>query len=455
MIKDRVKGFKRVRAGDLLANPRNYRTHPEAQRTALARVLETIGFAGALLAREQPDGSLLLIDGHLRADIDPEFKVPVLVTDLTPAEADQLLAVFDPLTGMAEVDTTALQGLLHALESHQKNGLIVALEGMESLYAGLELIYPTTPETEGPSLAGETVEVPIPETAPQRCEPGSLWGIGPHRLIIGDGRSPGVWQALCQGEAATVVFTSPPYADRRKYDEEAGFVPIPPEEYVSWWDFLQINAYAQLAHDGSFFVNIKEHCEDGGRSLYVKDLTLAMVREWGWRLVDEYCWERVAMPGKWPERFKNEWEPVFHFARDGKIKFRPEHVLQAFKGDMTDAVTPGSGVHLDYAVNGGEAATVKSGTLDGALPGNVLSVSGTGSTGHEAAFPVGLPAFFIQAFSDPEDLVIDPFSGSGTTIIAAHQHGRKGYGIELSPAYGDLSLARIEAATGWTAERLA
>ena len=110
-IRDRIIGLRRVRAGDLLADARNWRRHPKAQRDALSGVLREIGYAGALLARETPDG-LRLIDGHLRASMDPDQVVPVLVLDLSEAEAGKLLATLDPLAAMATTDQDALMALL-------------------------------------------------------------------------------------------------------------------------------------------------------------------------------------------------------------------------------------------------------------------------------------------------------------------------------------------------------
>lgn len=109
--RDRIKEFRRVKASDLVPNPRNWRQHGEAQREAMRGVLEEIGYAGALLARETPEG-LVLIDGHLRRDMTPDQEVPVLILDVTEAEADQLLAIFDPLSAMAHADEEALQALL-------------------------------------------------------------------------------------------------------------------------------------------------------------------------------------------------------------------------------------------------------------------------------------------------------------------------------------------------------
>jgi ParB-like nuclease domain len=111
-IRDRIKELRRVPAGELRPNPRNWRTHSAAQRDALQGVLAEVGYAGALLARELADGSLELIDGHLRAETTPDMPVPVLVLDVTEDEANKILATHDPLAALAGVDRDALESLL-------------------------------------------------------------------------------------------------------------------------------------------------------------------------------------------------------------------------------------------------------------------------------------------------------------------------------------------------------
>jgi site-specific DNA-methyltransferase (adenine-specific)/site-specific DNA-methyltransferase (cytosine-N4-specific) len=91
-----------------------------------------------------------------------------------------------------------------------------------------------------------------------------------------------------------------------------------------------------------------------------------------------------------------------------------------------------------------------------ALPSNVLDIHTVNkNNGHQAAFPHKLPEWFIKAFSDEGDLIVDCFAGSGSTIVAAASTGRVGYGIELSPAYADIAISRIESLLGVGAERLA
>ncbi len=126
-IRDRIKELRRVRAGDLKPSPRNWRTHPDSQRAALEGVLSEIGYADALLARELPDGTLEIVDGHLRQSLNPDQEVPVLVLDVTEAEATKLLAVIDPLAGMAEADEEALGKLLAEIETDSE-GLAAMLD---------------------------------------------------------------------------------------------------------------------------------------------------------------------------------------------------------------------------------------------------------------------------------------------------------------------------------------
>jgi hypothetical protein len=128
-VRDRIKELRRVRAADLRPNPRNWRVHPPEQQAALRGVLAEVGYAGALLARELADGTLMLIDGHLRAETTPESMVPVLVLDVDEAEADKILLTHDPLAGMATASQDHLQALLDEVrtESAALRGLFETL----------------------------------------------------------------------------------------------------------------------------------------------------------------------------------------------------------------------------------------------------------------------------------------------------------------------------------------
>lgn len=101
-IRNRIKGHRRVRAGELVPHELNFRLHPEQQRAALEALYQEVGFARSLLAYELPDGRLKLIDGHLRRDLDPDMEVEVEVLDVSEDEARALLLSIDPLAALAE-----------------------------------------------------------------------------------------------------------------------------------------------------------------------------------------------------------------------------------------------------------------------------------------------------------------------------------------------------------------
>ena len=128
-IRDRIRELRRVPAKQLRANPKNWRMHPVGQREAMQGVLTEIGYADALIARECADGSLMLIDGHLRAETTPDQMVPVLVLDVTESEADKLLLTLDPLAGMAETNEELLAQLAAQtdIDSEAVRAMVAAL----------------------------------------------------------------------------------------------------------------------------------------------------------------------------------------------------------------------------------------------------------------------------------------------------------------------------------------
>lgn len=164
-IRDRVVELRRVPAADLLPNPANWRRHPKAQRDALTGILEEVGYAGAVLARETPDG-LMLIDGHLRAETTPDMTIPVLILDVNADEAAKLLATMDPLAAMAEADSAALDALLRDVDTGS--------EAVQAMLADLA----KSAGLDGPK-AGLTDPDDVPD-APEEpiTQPGDLWLLG-------------------------------------------------------------------------------------------------------------------------------------------------------------------------------------------------------------------------------------------------------------------------------------
>jgi len=268
-------------------------------------------------------------------------------------------------------------------------------------------------------------------------------------------------------DSVDLIVTSPPYAMKRK--ETYGGVPA--SEYVGWWMDRAKQMRRILKPTGSLVLNIKEGTSNRHRETYVLKLILAMV-EHRWRWIDEYIWQKkTVMPGSWPERLKDGWERLLHFAPgEHDILFLPDAVRvpakqsainrykQAIKHKETGRrqSRSGSGFGKDY-IGAGESMYRRErknksgfGTKDDAetlnaptaLPDNIITCAPAttrkvllSSGTHPAVFPDAIPEFFIRLMTYEKDVVLDPFSGSGTTYKVAQKMGRKPIGIEIKPEY--------------------
>jgi len=245
-------------------------------------------------------------------------------------------------------------------------------------------------------------------------------------------------------QCVNMVMTSPPYADSRK----GTYGGVHPDKYAEWFLPITGELHRVLKSDGSFVLNIKEKAINGERHTYVIELILAMKKQ-GWLWTEEYVWhKRNCTPGKWPNRFRDSWERCLHFTKQKHFKMNQDAVMVPM-GDWaksrlknlseTDKVRDNSKVGSGFGKNisnwiGREMA----------YPTNVLHLATEcGNKGHSAAFPKELPAWFIKLFSDADDLILDPFFGSGTTGIAALELGRHFVGIELKEDYHQLATANI------------
>jgi site-specific DNA-methyltransferase (adenine-specific) len=241
-----------------------------------------------------------------------------------------------------------------------------------------------------------------------------------------------------------LIFTSPPYADQRN----GTYGGIKPEKYVAWFlpkaeQFLKV-----LKPTGSFVLNIKERVVDGERHTYVIELILAL-RKQGWIWTEEYMWHKKnSHPGKWPNRFRDNWERLLHFTKTKNFHMFQDEVMvpvgdwaqdRLKKLSETDKKRDNSRVGSGFGKNisnwvGREMV----------YPSNVLYMATECyNRQHSAVFPVALPEWFIKLLTKPGDLVLDPFNGSGTTCVAAKQLRRDYFGIDINEEYCKLAQERL------------
>lgn len=234
-----------------------------------------------------------------------------------------------------------------------------------------------------------------------------------------------------------LIVTSPPYADARKHT----YGGIAPENYVAWFSERAVEMQRILKPSGSFVLNIKEKAVDGERHTYVLDLILELKRKVGLRWVEEYIWHKTtSAPGKWKYRFRDSWERIIHLSKTKDIKMRQDAVKIPI-GDWTEARLRNMSVRdrarQESATHSKVGRNISAWEgKESVYPSNVLHKPPVcHNTGHSAAFPEWLPEFFIELFTDPGDVVLDPFLGSGTTFRVADTLGRIPVGIELDEQY--------------------
>ena len=255
-----------------------------------------------------------------------------------------------------------------------------------------------------------------------RCKPGDVWQLGEHRLMCGDSTDTKDILKLMNGEKADITITSPPY--------NAGYFGIPGrestkkkylnsedtktrEEYV---DFLIKNISLLLANSHEIFYNI-------GLVSGSKVAVATVLYKFREQFKDIIYWMKS--------------NPVNAIAR-GVISSSTELVL-CFGENNTRAFR-----HTDFGSGG---------YFLGVISGPVAS-SNEYAKIHKATFPIYLPSEIISKFSFDGDLVLDCFGGTGTTLIAAEQLGRRCFMMELEARYCDVILARWEKLTGKTASKV-
>lgn len=249
-----------------------------------------------------------------------------------------------------------------------------------------------------------------------------------------------------QNESVDLVVTSPPYADQRKHT----YGGVAPDHYVEWFLPIAAELLRVLKPEGSFVLNIKERVVDGERHTYVLELIQAL-RAQGWRWTDEYIWHKKnCYPGRWPNRFRDAWERCLHFTKQKHFRMYQDAV-RVPTGDWAKSrlrnLSETDRRRDESRVGSGFGKKIENWIgRDLAYPTNVLHLATEcGNRNHSAAFPRALPDWFIRLFTEPGDVVLDPFMGSGTALLAALALNRQAIGIDLDPDYAAQVRAAINA----------
>jgi DNA modification methylase len=261
------------------------------------------------------------------------------------------------------------------------------------------------------------------------------------------------------GDCIDLIVTSPPYAGKRGDDYDTQ----PISGYNEWFLPISSELLRVLKPTGSFVLNIKEPAVNGERSTYIIELILDMKQQ-GWIWTEEYIWRKTtSFPGHWNNRFRDGWERCLHFTKGKKFTMNQDAVKIPI-GDWADSRfkkknAKGKLVKKpkeELSKDDRKRRRSKSGSglerevgnwydRDKVNPDNVLEFAPVvnNQKEHSATFPDKLPEWFIKLFTNPGDLVLDPFVGSGTTAFVAKKLGRYYIGIEKNKAYAKQTTKKL------------
>lgn len=405
--KDRFIKRENVTAGELANwfHSHNFRTHPEVQREVVEASLDTIGWFDAVKVAIWPDGTRKMYDGHERVELvlarfGPDQEMPCDFYALNEAETNEALKIKDQSAGLAIVDMGVLQTLRMDMPSLNIEPVELMLDGLQ----GLEV---------EPENAGSDTEPQIDKAQELlekwQVKTGDLWQLGEHRLICGDCTDEGVVERVMDGGKAHLTFTSPPYWVGKEYEKEKTWEEV--QDFIKRCSSsisgvsshrIVINSGAPpAAHLTGERAHVRLLIDDWQRELYKYGFLMRYVRIWAKRgglvhtapvsdCIDQH-WEFIAVFYN-PDTYEGQRRLGEKWATDG--------LWDDFSGKMS-------------------------------------------SHGHIAAFPLELPERNIRLYTDKDAVILEPFSGSGTTLIACQNLNRRCRAVEISPAYVAVSLERF------------
>ena len=432
----------------------NARVHSAEQLEQIKASMLAFGFTNPLLVDEA--GALIAGHGRLEAAVALGIeKVPTIVLrHLSAAQKEALRLADNRIAENATWDQALLRDALAAVQAVPDIDLgalgfsadeladILAAAGDAVSDGGApEALSAADAERLSAPAIGTSAEADADDPAdaepdPPRqavTRPGDLWLLGDHRLLCGDSTDAASVAQVMAGDRAALLFTSPPYGSQRDYTTGRG----------TDWDALMQGVFQHLdvamRPYGQVLVNLGLIHRDNEWQPYWS-AWLDWMRGRGWRRFGLYAWDQgPGLPGDWNGRLAPAFEFVFHFNRQSRQANKIVPCKWAGTPNKGSGLRAADGTISEYQHAGLPVQDFR-------IPDNVLRLTrhkGRGiETEHPAVFPVVLPEFLMQAYTDEGDVVFEPFGGSGTTILAGERTGRRVRAIELAPTYVDLAIAR-------------
>lgn len=419
--------YKTALVKSLVPYARNARTHSEAQVAKIASSIKEFGFLNPVIV----DGENGIIAGHGRVMAAQKLGLTVLpvieASHLTDAQKRAYVLADNRMALDAGWDTEMLKVELADL---QGAGFNLELTGFD-----LSEIAGFLDKTEGMTDPDSVPDAPVEPVTVL----GDVWQLGRHRLMCGDSTSIDAVDKLMAGQRADLCFTSPPYAQQREYKKE-----------ISDWDALMDGVFGILpVKDGAQVLVNLGLVHDAGRVNSYWDTWLSFMDANGWPLFGWYVWDKgFGLPGNWNGRLAPAHEFIFHFSKGGN---KPANKWVDKKPENIGKIKHGTGIRRkDGKMTG--ISSPDAGKQATKIMDSVIRVSPhmarQGSNTHPAMFPVALCEAIYKSYAKAGDWAYEPFSGSGTSIIACEGMGMNCAAMELAPEYTDVAVKRWQDFTG-------
>lgn len=418
---------EKVAIKSLVLDPSNARKHSPKNLESIKGSLARFGQQKPIVVGK--NGVVIAGNGTLEAARSLGWnEIEIVRTNLDGTEATAF-AIADNRTGeLAEWDAGVLSETLKALKDIDFDLGSIGFDDDDLA----KMIASDMQGTEGLTDPDE-----VPENVETRCKPGDLWILGNHRLLCGDSTNVQHVERLMGGEKADLCFTSPPYSQQRDYGVGK----------VSDWDELMNGVFAAIpvADHGQVLVNLGLVHKDNEWHPYWSNW-LDYMRAAGWRRFGLYVWDQgPGLPGDWNGRLAPAFELVFHFNKEAKRANKTKDCIHAGAKNHGTGLRGKDGTVSGYTAIDDVVQATK-------IPDSVIRVMRHKARGievnHPAVFPVELVEEIADAYSNRGQSLYEPFSGSGTTLIACEKTGRRCFGMEIDPKYCDVILARWEKFTG-------
>lgn len=387
----------------IVPNPRNPNQHSDSQIELLAKIIKAQGWRAPITVSNR---SGLIVRGHGRMMAARKLgltKVPVDYQDYAnEAEEWADLIADNRIAELAEINNRMLMDLIEEIDTGDFD---LSLTG----YSDADLKEIIDSLTEPWSGEIEEDDVPEPPEIPV-TKLGDIWIMGQHRLMCGDTTDAGSVEKLMAGSQADFVFTDPPWNVNYGAIEKDNAQGYKPRTILN--DSMGTAEFKDFMSRS--FRNMNLHSKDGCMTYVVMS-----AQEWGSLMLamaeNGYHWSSTIIWNKdhavlSRKDYHTKYEPIWYGWKEGKARLCP--LVDRKQNDVWDINRP------------------------------------TKSEEHPTMKPVTLVARAITNSSRPGGLVLDLFGGSGTTLIAAEQTGRKCCMMELDPKYCDVIIQRWENLTG-------